>query len=143
MLHGKIEKLAIEFDSRLLKLGAILHDAGKTVHPAELFGPGSQHEEAGQELLVNLGVPADIARCCVSHSQWKKMDSSLEELTVALADKLWKGKRHGELEEEVIDGLAERSGIDRWTLFIEFDSTFEEIAEGGDDRLMRSNDYCS
>lgn len=90
---------------------------------------------------MNLESLDELARCCVSHSQWQTIDCSLEELTVALADKLWKGKRVEALEAKVIDGLAERSDLDRWDLYIEFDTTFEAIANGGDDRLRRSTDY--
>jgi len=66
------------------------------------------------------------------------MEVSLEELLVALADKLWKGVRHAELERRVIDGVAGRLGSGFWDVFLELDTTLEEIAAGGAERLERS-----
>jgi hypothetical protein len=63
---------------------------------------------------------------------------SLEERTVALADKLWKGKREAELELLIIDEVAARLGISRWDIFERLDSSFEEIASGGAERLQGS-----
>lgn len=66
------------------------------------------------------------------------MDVSLEELLVALADKLWKGVRNAELEQRVIEAVATALHKDRWHLFVELDTWFEEVAAGGTDRLQRS-----
>jgi hypothetical protein len=43
---------APRFDRDAVLFGAATHDVGKAVHPAELSGPGSAHEEAGRELLL-------------------------------------------------------------------------------------------
>ena len=48
----------LEFDTTAVLFGAATHDIGKTVHLAELSGPGHQHEEAGRDLLLRYGVPA-------------------------------------------------------------------------------------
>jgi hypothetical protein len=66
------------------------------------------------------------------------MAVSLEELLVALADKLWKGVRNSALEERVIDEVANATGRSRWDLFVELDSLFEEVAADGSSRLERS-----
>jgi len=55
-----------------------------------------------------------------------------------LADKLWKGKREADLELCVIDEIALRTGLSRWDIFAQLDTTFEEIAAGGEERLRRS-----
>lgn len=132
------KEFGIEFDARLVELGAALHDAGKIVHPDELTGPGSLHEVAGEKLLLLHGVPPEIARCCSAHGAWQGPDVSLEQRTVALADRLWKGSRAAKLELAVIDDIALRLGAARWDVFLKLDSLFEIIAAGGADRLQRS-----
>ena len=130
--------LQLRFDARLIELGAAVHDAGKIAHPEELDGPGSRHEPAGQALMLANGVQPAVARCCVSHAAWHDGGNSFEELSVALADKLWKGKREEALELLVIDAIAAQRGVSRWDLFTTLDSAFEDIAAGGADRLARS-----
>lgn len=133
-----VASVGVGVDAALVRAGAALHDAGKAAHPTELDGPGSRHEEEGERLLRARGVDAKVARICRSHAQWATMDCSLEELLVALSDKLWKGVRVGALEEAVIDAVAKRSGRSRWELFTALDDGFEAIAAGGDERLARS-----
>ncbi len=119
-------------------MGVVLHDAGKTVHQDELSRPGAEHEPTGERLLLEHGVPPKLARVCRSHAQWASIDASLEELVIALADKLWKGVRVPVLEELVIDRAAAVADRDKWDLFIPLDAAFETIATGGDERLARS-----
>jgi hypothetical protein len=66
------------------------------------------------------------------------MQVTLEELLVALADKLWKGVRKPKLEERVIDLVATSVGKSRWDIFVDLDTCFEAIAADGVDRLERS-----
>jgi hypothetical protein len=66
------------------------------------------------------------------------MECSFEELCIALADTLWKGKRNPQLEESIVKILADRSSRDYWDIFIEIDSCFEAIANDGVRRLLRS-----
>lgn len=127
-----------QVDARFVQAGTVLHDVGKIQFPEELNAKGAAHESAGEALLLSHRVEPDLARVCRSHAQWAALEVSLEELLIALADKLWKGVRKSELEGRVIDGIAARSGVDRWELFVELDSLFERIAAGGDDRLARS-----
>jgi hypothetical protein len=87
-------------------LGVAFHDTGKILYPAELTEKGDRHEAVGEILLLANGVDPQIARCCRSHGQWQQMKCSFEELTIALADCLWKGKRDRELEHRVIAAVA-------------------------------------
>lgn len=57
---------------------------------------------------------------------------------MALADKLWKGKREQALELCVIDEVATRLHLDRWDVFPKLDLIFEDIASGGEMRLQKS-----
>jgi putative nucleotidyltransferase with HDIG domain len=132
------QSIGMACDSKLVELGAVLHDAGKIHHPQELAQGGSEHELAGRELLLSHGVQTEVAQCCYSHGSWNLPDVSFEERTVALADKLWKGKRESLLELSIIDAIAEKLGVSRWDIFERLDTAFEEIAAGGDDRLQRS-----
>jgi len=138
LLLTKLRKLGIAIDEPWVRAGAVLHDVGKIQHPAELDAPGAAHEEAGLALLLARGIDPRIARCCVSHAAWQKMECSLEEILVALADGLWKGVRRPVLEGRVIVEIAERSERDRWAAFVELDTCFEEIADDGPGRLLRS-----
>jgi hypothetical protein len=130
--------LDLKFDAQLIELGVAVHDAGKILHPDELAGPGSQHEAAGKALMLQHGVQPGIARCCVSHAAWRDPGITLEERSVALADKLWRGKREPDLELAIIDELAVRLGVGRWDVFERLDAVFEAIAAAGDERLQRS-----
>ena len=134
----KLVEKKIKFDKNYVRVGIILHDAGKVLHLNELREKGNKHEEAGEKLLLEKGVEAKIARCCRSHAQWNEMECSLEELLVAVADNLWKGSRKETLESLVINRLASLMNSNYWDLFIEFDSFFEFIASSGFDRLSRS-----
>lgn len=130
--------LGLACDVQWIELGAAIHDAGKILHPAELDGPGAQHEPAGMALMLEHGVQPHVARCCVSHAAWQDEANSFEERSVALADKLWKGKREAPLELLVIDHAAALLQADRWDVFAQLDSVFEDIAAGASDRLERS-----
>ncbi len=135
---AQLQIMGLVVDGDFVRLGVLFHDAGKIRHPDELDGPGAQHEPDGERLLLEHGVDPRIARCCVSHARWPDMECSLEELLVALADKLWKGVRYAELERRVTEGVAAKSGKAFWDVFVELDTAFEEIAAGGSGRLERS-----
>ena len=138
LLLAKLALLGSPLRADLVRVGVVLHDVGKIVHPAELGGGGAEHEPAGEALLLERGVSPELARICVSHARWRRMPVSLEELVVALADKLWKGVRDAELEERVINLVASNLALDRWELFVELDTAFEVIAGDGAQRLERS-----
>jgi hypothetical protein len=126
----------VRFDRGAVLIGAALHDAGKIVHPAEMSSPGHQHEQAGRDLLAAHGVPGELARFCVTHAAWE--GGTLEDHLVALADKLWKGKRDEALERGVVDQIAAVTGQERWEVFERVDALCETIAADGDERLARS-----
>lgn len=128
----------ISVDETFVRVGVALHDVGKIQHPAEMTAPGSQHEPTGEQMLLAAGASPEVARVCLSHARWSQMPVSLEERVVALADKLWKGVRVPELEGGVIEDGARRSQQAYWPLFMALDSTFEQIADQGADRLRRS-----
>jgi hypothetical protein len=137
-LVAKLDALGVACDSDLVSCGAALHDVGKILVPGELSGPGSEHEAAGERLLLAQGLPAELAKICRSHAQWRQGGCSFEELLIALADQLWKGSRCADLELAVIDAAAARLGKQRWDLFIELDGAFEDIAARGVERLAES-----
>ncbi len=138
LLLNKIEQLGIKVDANFVRLGVALHDAGKIIYVEELTSKGNKHEAEGESLLIKNGVEPRLAKCCSSHAAWEFMDCSLEELLVALSDKLGCGKREAKLEKEVIDRLSKLTGEDYWRLYIELDNYFEIIASGGEERLARS-----
>jgi putative nucleotidyltransferase with HDIG domain len=131
-------EVGVSFDRDEVLLGAALHDVGKILHPDEMKAPGHRHESAGQSLLVERGVPPEIARFCVTHASWDTPERTLEDLLVALADKLWKGKREEELEARVIQMIAAHSKREQWEVFEQLDSICEQIAADGTSRLARS-----
>ncbi len=131
-------ELDVGFDRDAVLLGAALHDAGKLVHPEEMVGVGSLHEPAGQRLLLDHGIPPSIARFCVTHASWGAADRTLEDLLVALADKLWKGKRVDELEQLFVQRIASGTNAAPWAVFDRVDAICELIAADGPDRLARS-----
>jgi hypothetical protein len=122
-------------DREAVLFGAATHDIGKALHPAELSGPGSLHEEAGRELLLGYGVPAGLARFAGNHARWGGQDAGFEDLLVSLADKIWKNKRVPELEDLVVAELARCSGRDRWEEFLHLDEALTRIGDGADGRL--------
>jgi hypothetical protein len=134
-----MQRLNVPIDEAWIRAGAWLHDAGKSVHQEELSRPGHEHERAGEKLLLAHGVDARIARCCVSHANWNT-ETSLEELLVALADKLWKGVRHEDLETLICEVVSKRLDRERWSVFTDLDASFEHIADGAEDRLRRSRE---
>lgn len=141
LLISAIDDLGVKLDFEFIHAGVVIHDIGKIVHTNEMTGPGSDHEPEGEKILIEQGVSPKLARVCMSHARWNKMECSFEELVIALSDKLWKGKRVASLELDVVDRVAEHLQKERWDIFLELDMKFEEIASDGDERLQRS--VCS
>jgi len=137
-LIDKFNELGVNLDFDFIRTGVAIHDVGKIVHAHEMTGPGAEHEPEGEKLLIENGASLKLARVCMSHAHWEMMECSLEELVIALSDKLWKGKRVEDLELKVIDLTAIYLGRGRWDIFPEMDMVFEEIAAGGHERLQRS-----
>ena len=133
-----INNFEVEIDEKLVEIGAAVHDVGKINFTNELNEAGSQHEIEGEKILLNLGVEPRIAHFCVSHGNWSDPNCDLEDLIVALADKLWKGKRVPALEEKIIKLISQEAKQDYWEIFSKLDSQFESVAASGHDRLLRS-----
>lgn len=125
----------IAVDRAAVLFGAATHDIGKTVHTAELTGPGSSHEEAGRELLSAHGFGPDLARFAGTHASWTASGTTLEDLLVSTADKVWKNQRRQELEDLVIARLAQATGGQHWEEYLAFDDLLTRIGEGADGRL--------
>jgi hypothetical protein len=140
LICGALEqKVGVSFDRDAVLLGAAVHDAGKIVHPEEMSASGSRHEVAGRDLLVrSAGVPAAIARFCVTHAAWNGADCTIEDGLVALADKLWKGKRDEALETHLTSVIVALTKLEPWEVFSRFDSICEIVAAAGPERLARS-----
>lgn len=130
-------RFAQHFNVNDVLVGAALHDAGKILHPAEMTGPGERHEIDGEALLRAQGF-GSLARFCVTHSQWSGDGIGIEDLLVALADTLWKGKRSPELEFRVVTRLAQANVQEHWAVYIEIDDLFERVAARGPERLAAS-----
>lgn len=143
LINGLPENLRRHIKEQNIMIGAALHDAGKILYPNEMTGPGSMHEQAGLDLLLRNGVDPELARFCSTHSDWRQSVLSVEEIFVALADTLWKGKRIHELEELAIHRLAEFAHTEFWSIFIELDKLFQRVAEQADERLERSQGFIA
>ncbi|WP_406278402.1 HD domain-containing protein [Embleya sp. NBC_00896] len=122
----------VVFDRDAVLFGAATHDIGKSLYPQELSGPGSCHEQAGYDLLLAQGVPADRARFARNHAAWDPTDP--DELLVSLADKVWKGKRVEALEQALTTVLATASGRPEWEVFQTLDDFVTSI--DSDDLLL-------
>jgi hypothetical protein len=134
----ELTRLGVAVDEHFVRLGVVFHDAGKIEHPSELAQPGHEHEPEGERLLLRAGVDPAVARSCLSHARWPEMTTSFEELLVALADTLWKGKRNADLEKAVVTRAASVAGKSFWDLFVPLDTCFEHVAASGAERLTRS-----
>jgi HD superfamily phosphodiesterase len=128
----------LRFDVQLVMVGAALHDLGKIRHPSEMSIPGNAHEREGEAMLLKHGVSANIARFCWTHAAWTQCEMTLEDLLVAAADKLWRGKREAELEQRLVSAIAIASAVPDWEAYSRADEIFAQVAADGDERLERS-----
>ncbi|MBC6458114.1 HDIG domain-containing metalloprotein [Actinomadura sp. HBU206391] len=126
---------SLHCDREAVLFGAATHDIGKSVHDAELSGPGSAHEQTGYELLRSQGVEEHLARFARTHAAWTAPGVTVDDLLVSMADKVWKGKRVIDLEELVIGHLTAASGQEPWEAFLVLDDIAGRIAAGADARL--------
>lgn len=126
-------------DREVVLYGAALHDIGKTVHPEELHGPGNQHEEAGERLLRDLGVRAEVARIARTHGRWQESDLATEDLLVALADTIWKGRRNDELESVVAARIQAMVGGEIWRAVAVIDEICSGIVANAVSRLTSTS----
>jgi HD domain len=125
----------LAFDREAVLFGAVTHDIGKTLHPAELSGPGSAHEDAGRRLLLTHGIRPELARFAATHASWTGPGVTVEDLMVSVADKIWKNKRVPELENLLVARLAAASGREPWQEFLALDELLERIGDDAGRRL--------
>ena len=131
-----LRELAPKVDREAVLFGAATHDIGKVLNPGELSGPGSLHEAAGYQLLLARGIAEQRARFARDHSR----PNDLEDQLVALADKLWKGRRDRELETRLASAL--QGSRTPWESFLALDEVCERLAEGGPARLAFQNQFA-
>ncbi|WP_091039501.1 HD domain-containing protein [Glycomyces harbinensis] len=132
-VQDRCPDLALDREAALF--GAATHDIGKTVHLAELSGPGSLHEEAGRALLTAHGFAPRLARFAATHASWTAPEAALEDLLVSAADKIWKNKRVTELEDLLVARLARSTGKEHWEEYLALDEILGSTGEGADARL--------
>ncbi|MET8574464.1 HD domain-containing protein [Streptomyces sp. NPDC005012] len=138
--HRLVDRLerdhpSVALDREAVLFGAATHDIGKVLHPGELTGLGSAHEEAGRGLLLDHGVAPRLARFAATHAAWTDPGVVLEDLLVSLADKVWKGRRVADLEDLVVARLAAATGRAAWEEFAALDDLVTALGEDADARL--------
>lgn len=127
----------LEYDREGVLLGAATHDVGKVVYPNELTGPGTQHEEIGPQLLRERGFPEVHARFARTHAQWNRAASvQLEDVLVAFADTIWKGKRDTTLEQEITQQIAKRCQEEHWEVYMKLDTIAWKLAKDAHDHIL-------
>jgi hypothetical protein len=130
----------IILDEPAILFGAATHDLGKTLHPAELGESGKKHQVDGPGLLISKGVDPLLARFALTHSQWDE-SMSIEDFVVALADKVWKGRRLPDLEAVLARAIAGQTGVPEWQVVSWLDEILGEIADGADERLAYQGSF--
>ena len=128
-----------EVDREAILFGAATHDVGKIRQPEELHRSGTLHEESGYRLLLQEGFPENLARFARTHASPSR-GTGLEDLLVALADKLWRGRRDGDLESQLAERL--RGEREPWESFLALDEVCERLAERGPERLAFQNQFA-
>jgi len=126
----------LQFDHVAVLFGAATHDIGKLQCINEIYEKGKEHEEVGYQLLKKLGYTENLARFARNHGDWSNPGRNLEELLVSIADVVWNGIRINELEEMVVQRIAERLKTGFWEIYPDLDSILSAIATGADKRLM-------
>jgi putative nucleotidyltransferase with HDIG domain len=126
----------LPYNQQAVLLGAATHDIGKVVHRDELRRPGQRHEEAGVVLLRQHGFSSEQARFARTHGQ-RHNDPAVtpEDLLVALADTIWKGKRDEHLEATLVRHIAQLQGEEPWVVYLALDEIIQPIAQQANTRL--------
>ena len=132
----------LNIDKNLVLFGAATHDIGKTIYTNELSEAGHKHEQAGLQLLLSLGISEEKSKFAASHSLWSA-NSTLEELLVSLADKIWKGNRVQDLEDLLIERISTETKTERWKTFSLLDSIIDDITKDADKRLSFQNNLST
>lgn len=125
---------SLVFDQEAVLFGAATHDIGKLLHTDEIQTQGQKHLRDGEALLELLGVPPRLSRFAASHGSWSD-ESSIEDLLVALADQIWKGRRDPDLAFLIVEHLVTLTGTSQWQVFMELDDLLADIAATSNERL--------
>lgn len=142
-----IEQLAVAwpllvYDRQGVLIGAATHDIGKTAYPDELSGPGTRHEEIGPQLLLESGFPETIARFARTHARWQEdISVQLEDMLVAFADTIWKGKRDAILEQAIAAQIADQCQEEIWAIYLKLDDIAAELAQGAHERILWQGEH--
>jgi putative nucleotidyltransferase with HDIG domain len=139
----QIDKIwpSLKYDVKAVLIGAATHDIGKSIYKEELSLPGKRHEEIGPKLLTQSGLSESYARFARTHAQWQSSTVSIEDLLVALADKIWKGQRNADLEAVLTNFLAKQSNQEEWDVYLKLDDLINEITKDADARLNWQNQF--
>jgi putative nucleotidyltransferase with HDIG domain len=126
----------LSYDQQAVLMGAATHDIGKVVYREELQEPGREHEDMGVALLRQHGFSEEQARFARTHGQWQDdPGTTLEDLLVALADTIWKGKRDEHLESAFVRYVARHRNEEPWVVYLALDDVMQPIVKGADARL--------
>ncbi|MFF7203315.1 HD domain-containing protein [Streptomyces sp. NPDC008141] len=132
-VRDRYPDVAVDRDAVLF--GAATHDIGKTLHPEELVGPGSAHEPAGRDLLLDRGFEPALARFAATHASWDDPAVTIEDLLVSTADKVWKDERVPDLEDRLVRALAEATGREPWEEYLALDDLLSGLGADAGRRL--------
>lgn len=135
---------SLAYDRSAVRMGAALHDIGKTIHREELTQPGHTHELTSEELLRAHGYPESLARFARTHGQHADdADAQPEDRLVAIADGWWRGKRNAQLESALCWWLAGETATPQWEVFAALDDIATEITADADVRLVWQQQFDS
>lgn len=134
--------LSLAYDRESVRIGAAIHDIGKTVRLEELSGPGTLHEDVGPSLLLSQGWPEHYTRYARTHARWQQEEVLLlEDLLVAFADTIWKGKRDSALEQALVQTIAEQSKQPLWSMYMQLDDIASELAKDAHERVLWQGEH--
>ena len=139
LVHDVANKLAEAITSTWENLNI---DKNSVLFGAAIHEKGHKHEQEGKRLLISLGVPEEKAKFAVTHATWFEK-STIEELIVSLADKVWKGSRIQDLEDLLIEKISTKTKTEHWAIFCLLDSIIEDITKDADKRLSFQNNFST
>ena len=71
----------------------------------------------------------------MTHGGGLDVNDPLEDLLVAVADKIWKGKREDALEQALASRIATSSDQEPWQVWLTLDDILTNLAEPAAERL--------
>jgi hypothetical protein len=120
---------ALIFDSYMVQMGAALHDVGKLRIRPEIVSRGHAHEQAGYDLLMEMGIDPQIARFARTHgARTSESSMEIEDMLVALADHAATNRRDRGIEDMVVRRISARLESPSWEVFTQLDTILVEIS---------------